>query len=183
VTDPYLDGVYRWWHLSRPSPELLAAEADGWLSRPGIAVDIGCGRGSELAYLASAGWRTLGIDRSGAAVRLAHADHGGLRWAQADALALPLADASADLAIDRGCFHYLDPGRWPAYAAAVARVLRPGGRLLLRACLTSQGVRNEVTGPGVRAAFAGWHLDLMDEITLVSDTRAMRGLAVRLRRV
>jgi hypothetical protein len=29
MADPYLDGVYRWWHLSVPSPELLQAEADG----------------------------------------------------------------------------------------------------------------------------------------------------------
>jgi len=51
VTDPYLDHVYRWWHLSVPSPELIEAEAESWLGAPGTAVDIGCGAGTELAYL------------------------------------------------------------------------------------------------------------------------------------
>jgi hypothetical protein len=30
MTDHYADGTCRWWHLSRPSPELLAALGDGW---------------------------------------------------------------------------------------------------------------------------------------------------------
>jgi len=29
VTDHYADETCRWWHLSRPSPELLAARVDG----------------------------------------------------------------------------------------------------------------------------------------------------------
>ena len=37
VTDPYLDGVYRWWHLTGPSPELVAA-ADGWLPPRGTVL-------------------------------------------------------------------------------------------------------------------------------------------------
>jgi hypothetical protein len=52
-TDPYLDDVYRWWHLGEPPPELLAAASDGWLTRKGTAIDIGCGLGIEAAYLAS----------------------------------------------------------------------------------------------------------------------------------
>jgi SAM-dependent methyltransferase len=64
VTDPSLDGVYRWWHLSVPSPELIEAEAESWLGAPGTAVDIGCGAGTEAAYLATRGWRTVGIDLS-----------------------------------------------------------------------------------------------------------------------
>jgi hypothetical protein len=34
VSDPYLDGTYRWWHLPGPSPELLAAAGDGWRDGP-----------------------------------------------------------------------------------------------------------------------------------------------------
>ena len=32
MTDHYADGTCQWWHLSRPSPELLAALGDGWLA-------------------------------------------------------------------------------------------------------------------------------------------------------
>lgn len=49
MTDPYLDGVYRWWYLSAPSPELVAAKASGWLGEPGTALDIGSGLGTETA--------------------------------------------------------------------------------------------------------------------------------------
>ncbi len=61
-------------------------------------------------------------------------------------------------------------------------MLRPGGRLLLRACLTSQGVRNEVTGAGVAGAFAGWVVDRLAHDGVRSDTRTMQALVVRLRR-
>ena len=30
MTDHYADGTCQWWHLSRPSPELIAALGDGW---------------------------------------------------------------------------------------------------------------------------------------------------------
>jgi len=47
MADHYSDGTYRWWHLSRPSPELVSALEDGWLSGTGRAVDVGCGLGRE----------------------------------------------------------------------------------------------------------------------------------------
>jgi SAM-dependent methyltransferase len=187
VTDPYLDGVYRWWHLTSPSPELLAAQADGWLGPAAEAVlDIGCGLGTEVAYLSSAGWSAVGIDLSWAAISQARQLHrpesDGCRFARADVLSLPFAAGSFGLAIDRGCFHYLAPQLWPRYAEEVHRVLRPGGRLLLRACLTSAGVRNQVTELGVLAAFVGWRCAGVRQTRLVSDTRDMPGLVVRLER-
>ena len=52
MADHYADGTYRWWHLSRPSPELVSVLDDGWLPRAGRAVDLGSGLGSEAGYLA-----------------------------------------------------------------------------------------------------------------------------------
>ena len=198
VTDPYLDGVYRWWHLTAASPELLAADADGWLetaptagrtaavASTRAALDVGCGLGTEVAYLADKGWSAVGIDLSATAIRHARRLHppesGGRLFARADVLRLPFAAGSFALAIDRGCFHYLAPELWTRYAVEVRRVLRPGGRLLLRACLTSAGVRNTVTEPGILAAFADWRCDGVRETRLVSDTREMPALVARLRR-
>jgi SAM-dependent methyltransferase len=200
MADPYLDGVYRWWHLTTPSPELLAAEADGWLEggTPGrgaagvsarisrAVLDVGCGLGSEVAYLSGAGWSGVGIDLSWTAIRRARQLHppepDGCLFVRADALSLPFPARTFALAIDRGCFHYLEPERWSRYAAEVHRVLRPGGRLLLRACLTSAGLRNKVTESGVLAAFEGWRCAGVREAGLVSDTRQMPALIVRLER-
>jgi SAM-dependent methyltransferase len=180
VTDPYLDGVYRWWHLSAPSPELVAAEADGWLGQPGTAVDIGCGLGTEIAYLAAQGWNAVGVDLSRAALVRAKREHPDVSFAQADVLSLPLPSRAFHLALDRGCFHYLSPARWADYAAEVRRVLRPGGRLLLRACLTSRGVRNDVTEAGIAEAFTDWVIDRLGRADLPSDTRTMQALIIRL---
>jgi SAM-dependent methyltransferase len=197
VTDPYVDGVYRWWHLTQTSPELLEAEADGWLETAATAgcaaattstrtaLDVGCGLGSEVAYLAGTGWSAVGVDLSSTAIgqaqRLHARESNSCLFARADVLRLPFGAGSFALALDRGCFHYLAPQRWDCYAAEIRRVLRPGGRLLLRACLNSAGVRNTVTESGIQAAFADWRCDGVRETTLVSDTREMPALVVRLR--
>jgi SAM-dependent methyltransferase len=68
VTDHYADGTCQWWHLSPPSPELLAALGDGWLAPGGRVLDVGCGLGAEAGYLASAGWQAVGIDVSKAVI-------------------------------------------------------------------------------------------------------------------
>ena len=182
VADPYVAGVYRWWHLSVASPELMEAEADGWLGEAGTAVDIGCGLGTEIAHLAAKGWNVVGVDLSEAALGRARRAHGGVPFVRADVGALPFPARVFDLSLDRGCFHYLGPARWPDYAAEARRVLRPGGRMLLRACLTSQGVRNDVTEAGITEAFAGWVVEGMARGALRSDTRTMQALVVRLRR-
>ena len=146
MADPYVDGVYRWWHLSVPSPELIEAEAGGWLEDAGAVLDIGCGLGTEISYLAGKGWKAAGVDRSGVAVGSAKHAHGGVSFVQADVLALPFPAGIFDLALDRGCFHYLSPPQWPGYAAEARRVLRPGGRLLLRACYTATASGYSATG-------------------------------------
>jgi SAM-dependent methyltransferase len=181
VADPYCDGTYRWWHLRAASPELVAAEAEGWLGSPGFAVDLGCGLGTEAAYLAVRGWRAVGVDLSGPALERARREHPGVPIAQADVLSLPFPSAMFHLALDRGCFHYLSPAQRTEYATEVQRVLRPAGRLLLRACLTSRGVRNDVTESSATAVFRGWDIERLVRADLPSDTRAMPGLVMWLR--
>ncbi len=76
----------------------------------------------------------LGIDRSSEMLRLARAklterglDHAELR--QADLYALPIEDGTADAAVLHHVLHFAQhPG---AAIAEAARVLRPGGRLLI----------------------------------------------------
>jgi len=182
VADPYLDEVYRWWHLSCPSPELLAAEADGWLGRPGRALDAGCGLGTEIAYLAGRGWQVAGVDFSEAALQRARGEQASLAFLRADVLQLPFSTGSFDLVLDRGCFHYLRGQQRRRYAAEALRILRPGGRMLLRACLNSAGVRNDVNAAAISASFDGWSIESMKYADLPSDTRTLPAFEVRLLR-
>jgi SAM-dependent methyltransferase len=177
--DEYETDTHRWWHLSEPSPELLRAIADGWLVGRRV-LDIGCGLGTEVGYLASLGRSAVGIDLSLAALRRAATMHATARFAAGDVLHVPFRDRSFGAALDRGCFHYLAPHDRRAYADEVRRVTGAGGRLLLRACLTSAGERNDVDMPSIRDAFSEWHwLEAVEE-RIPSDTRTMPALVVRL---
>jgi SAM-dependent methyltransferase len=178
--DHYADGTCQWWHLSRPSPELTAALGDGWLPGSGRVLDVGCGLGSEAGQLASAGWHATGIDLSGTALRQAAAENGDAAFACADVRALPFASGCFDAAVDRGCFHYLPAADRPRYGDELRRVLRPGGKLLLRASLRAAGVRNDIDDQVIAAAFAGWTIESTERAAIPSDTRMLEVIVARL---
>jgi len=97
--------------------------------------DIACGNGSFLAGVKQAFPRlpALGVDLSDAYCETARRRTAGfskINYAVANAETLPLADASLDLASAVYLFHELPPGIRPVVAAELARVLKPGGRLI-----------------------------------------------------
>ncbi|MGH6615097.1 ArsR/SmtB family transcription factor [Sphingomonas sp.] len=100
----------------------------------GQLIDIGTGTGRMLELFAGRARAALGIDRSSEMLRLARAklSERGLANAelrQADLYALPLGDGAADAAIIHHVLHFAQqPG---AAIAEAARVLAPGGRLLI----------------------------------------------------
>ncbi|MFE0463896.1 methyltransferase domain-containing protein [Kitasatospora sp. NPDC058965] len=92
-----------------------------------VVLDLGCGPGADLAAFAAPGARVIGVDRDPAAVRRARAL--GHRVLLADAHALPLPAGSVDrVHTDRVLQHVADV---PGALAEAARVLRPGGRLVM----------------------------------------------------
>ena len=180
LADHYADGTYLWWHLLRPSPELVAALGDGWLPGGGSGLDVGCGLGAEAGYLASAGWRVAGIDLSQTALRRAAARHAIVTFcARGCVRALPFARHRFDAAMDRGCFHYLCAADRPRYSAELRRVLRPGGKLLLRASLRAARVRNDIDEQVIAAMFAGWTVDHIERAAVPRDTRMLEVIMVR----
>ncbi len=68
-SDPYADGTAAYWHLSRPSPELLQALDAGRLRPEMRVLDLGCGLATDIAYLAEMGFRVAGVDLSAEAIR------------------------------------------------------------------------------------------------------------------
>jgi ubiquinone/menaquinone biosynthesis C-methylase UbiE len=93
--------------------------------------DVGCGNGAYLAELARRGHSgpVLGADMSPGMLRAARdrAPRAGLLVA--DAMALPLRDATADLTLAMHMlYHVPDPDR---AVRELRRVTRPGGRLIV----------------------------------------------------
>lgn len=101
------------------------------LRRPGARVlDLCCGTGDLLLALEAAGGRSLlGCDFSRAMLERARRKHDRALLVEADALRLPLADASLDLVTVAFGFRNLTGYR--AGLEEIRRVLRPGGILAI----------------------------------------------------
>lgn len=116
-----------------PKPQLAYALKRGDL-RPGLSVlDVGCGRG-ELLHLASeVGATAVGTDYAEAALSLAR-ENGRGRVARCDAKALPFAERTFDRVFLLGVVDHLHPWELSACFGELARVLKPGGFVVLHNC-------------------------------------------------
>ena len=109
--------------VSRPLVDLIQS-----LDLQSLVLDIGCGPGRVLGFLAKRGVRCIGLDRSRISLRLAVQ-----RYARpgvvADNLNLPLADGTADVVISDGVIHHTENPQ--AAFEENFRVLKSGGRMYL----------------------------------------------------
>lgn len=104
-----------------------------------VALELGCGAGTYVRWMAGLGYRTLGLDYSLATLaRAVAADTGGKgHYLAGEAYALPCRSRSVDLLVSIGVLQALSQ---PQRAIEeIARVLRPGGMLLIEV-LNSQAV-------------------------------------------
>ena len=90
-------------------------------------VDVGCGEGRLTRHLKELGHQIVGIDASSSMVAAARASDPSMDIRIADAVALPLQDSSADLAVAFMSLHDIDA--MPRAVADIARVLVSGGKL------------------------------------------------------
>lgn len=109
-----------------------AAAAATAVPAGGSALDVACGTGAltrELARSVEPGGRVVGMDFSPGMLDEARRRSPGMTWVQGDALALPFADAEFDAAtIAFGLRNLAEPSQG---LAEMARVVRPGGRMVV----------------------------------------------------
>lgn len=106
-------------------------------------LEVGCGRGGGASYLARylSPRRMVGVDLGRtniATCRRAHSSP-NLEFLQGDAQALPLPDSSVDVVVNVESSHAYPS--FDRFLAEVARVLRPGGWLLLADVRDAEALR------------------------------------------
>ena len=122
------------WDTGVPLPELEQLVQG---RTPGRALDLGCGTGADVVYLARHGWQTTGVDFAPEAIAAARkrAAAAGVSAAFVHGDASRLADAGVrepfDLLLDIGCYHTIPASRRDAYVAGAAGAARPGADFYL----------------------------------------------------
>ena len=111
---------------------LLAAFAELVQRGPeGTVADLGCGPGHIAAHLHGLGLSVLGVDQSAEMLAIGRARYPEVRFALGSMPRLGLADGSCRAVLSRASIIHLPPTLVPAALAEFARVLAPGGWLLL----------------------------------------------------
>src|SRR6266571_4347674 len=125
-----------------PRAELVELVDSGRLSPaslpPGRAVDLGCGTGASVIFLAEHGFDAVGIDFSTMALKKAHEEAAKspvgarVRFVQGDLTAdgIPGAEGPFDLLVSYGTLEDFWPSKRGPMAATVKRLSRPGSVFL-----------------------------------------------------
>ncbi len=132
--DQYRQGSTPWDTRITP-PEVVQFWTEHTVPPGGVALDLGCGTATNVAYLAGCGLFTIGCEFSSLALVIGqtrlHQNHAALlpriHLIQADVTQLPLRGIQACYILDIGCFHGLDAAVRPAYVQGVVDNLASGG--------------------------------------------------------
>jgi SAM-dependent methyltransferase len=152
------------WDTGITPPEVVELVEGKTPLQPGRALDLGCGTGNEIAYLARHGWTATGVDLVQIAIDRAESKIEGLgnavvRRGDVTKLGEMGLDGPFDLVLDLGCFHSLPPDGRDAYAAGVGSLTETGAVLFMFAFaprLPWSLVGTGVTPGEMRDRFAPW---------------------------
>lgn len=140
--DGYQHTVYARGRALNPESERTWAEAfRRWAPRPTATVlDLGSGTGRFTPLLAEAlaPCEVIGVEPSAGMRAVAERDatHPAVRYVAGSATGIPLPDGSCDLVLLFLVLQHVTDK--PAAAAEIRRVLRPGGRVLIRSAFADR---------------------------------------------
>jgi SAM-dependent methyltransferase len=122
------------WNNERP-PGLLVELIESGKVKPCKAVDLGCGAGNYITYLAENGFEATGIDMSPAAIEIARknaqAQNVKCNFIVADIVnEFEKFEQRWDFAYDWGVLHHILPENRPKYVQIVHQILNPQGKYL-----------------------------------------------------
>jgi cyclopropane fatty-acyl-phospholipid synthase-like methyltransferase len=133
------DSLYRMgrpiWDAPPPTELRDAVEGDDALPR-GHALDVGCGTGTNVLYLAQHGWQATGVDFSATAIKRAQRRANGIAavtFLEGDVTKLSQLGIGKplDLVLDMGCYHTLPEDAKRTYLAQLAAVMDSGTPLMM----------------------------------------------------
>jgi cyclopropane fatty-acyl-phospholipid synthase-like methyltransferase len=152
------------WEIDQPQPEIIRLELEGKIV--GTVLDVGCGTGENVLFLAERGYKTLGIDFVEAVVEQAREKaarrHVAARFAVHDVFDVTSLGMCFDTVIDSATFHaFSDPER-VRYSQVVHATMKPGAVLHL-ICIADResytGGPRHISQEEIRATFAqGWEV-------------------------
>jgi ubiquinone/menaquinone biosynthesis C-methylase UbiE len=147
--------LFQYWYFGQPKwdtgvspPELLDFIHE---HKPGRAIDIGCGTGTNVVTLARSGWQVTGLDFAPRAIQLAKQKvndaRAGAELLISDATNMRGISGPFDLALDIGCFHGISKDRQSKYLEQLNRILAPNGFWLLYGFFKPRDADDD--GPGL----------------------------------
>ena len=138
--------LFHYWYFGKPPwdtgispPELLEFIQT---HKPGRAMDLGCGTGTNVITLVQAGWKVIGVDFAPRAIKLARqkVKKAGVEAELfvKDVTKLQGINGPFDLAFDLGCFHSIPQESKVGYLNQLERILAPHGFWLMYGFIKSE---------------------------------------------
>ncbi|TMD21743.1 MAG: class I SAM-dependent methyltransferase [Chloroflexi bacterium] len=151
--------------MGRPQPAIVQLAETNQIT--GSVLDVGCGTGENVLYLAGRGFAAAGIDGAPTAIRKARAKAKRLgltaQFDVADALNLSVPKQQFNTIIDSGLFHVFSDEDRDRFSDSLGRVIRLGGTYFLMCFSDRQpGVwgPRRVTQAEIRSVFSdAWRVN------------------------
>jgi SAM-dependent methyltransferase len=180
------------WDSQMTPPEVVDFWQSSRLPKQGLALDLGCGPGTNVSFLAGLGLNAIGIEIASAPLLTAqsrikqHAPEvlDRVHFLCSDVCLLPFNALEAAYILDVGCFHSLPRQIRSHYVNSVVTNLRHGGYYHLYAFDSDPANPDPVSGPvglepGEVAERFAPQLEVVEEIVARPDRRPCRWYLLR----